>query len=493
MALIEFENDSKYFVKFFLLDASLNLNRWGVTQQSLERNLETFVGKPFVLTPEFNHPTAMDGDDLLVQQERYRVGNIIMVGIEERSGTAYGVAEITNSSAKEALKNGEVNFVSPSIVFNHSDEVDIHGNAVIEDFEGAHVAGVKEPAYTISKAQIKGKCAGSEKVCLSHLQKVEASRSSCGKFTKVKAEGTKIIGSASKCVEECVDKKLAKGDGIDEQDLAICYSECDSAQAQQDQKEEAFLSMMYKLWNNLQKKPHKANIDQESLDNITQINLPKKKKKEAEGDEVTTKNKIKIIMPKKAQHISLKGKKSRKANNMKTLYAEEEDKKKANDTDKEDEVEKAEDLSNPEEKRFDDEMNKAKKAEEKDEDKEDAEDTDKLDLTDKQKEFLRDSKLASQIKVLKAEVKALKSHIRKAKVEPIIESILDAKSKLGKIDAQAEYNKLIKLDSETLQSLKADYQKLSEANVSPRFEVKYASVEKAEGDAILKRIREGYD
>ena len=56
MALIRFENQDKFFVKFFLLDASLNLNRWGVTRQSLEANLETFVGKPFVLTPKFDHP-----------------------------------------------------------------------------------------------------------------------------------------------------------------------------------------------------------------------------------------------------------------------------------------------------------------------------------------------------------------------------------------------------------------------------------------------------
>ena len=100
---------------------------------------KTFVGKPFVLTPKFDHPTASDGDDLLVQQERYRVGNIIMVGIEERSGKAYGVAEITNREAIDILKNGDVNFVSPSIVFNSSDEYDMNGNAVIESWEGDNV------------------------------------------------------------------------------------------------------------------------------------------------------------------------------------------------------------------------------------------------------------------------------------------------------------------------------------------------------------------
>ena len=86
----------------------------------------------------------------------------------------------------------------------------------------------------------------------------------------------------------------------------------------------------------------------------------------------------------------------------------------------------------------------------------------------------------------------MKSQIRRARVGPIIDSILDAKSKLGTLkSAEADYNKLIKLDSDTLESLKADYDKLAEGSTSPRFEVKYASVEKGSADAIMQRIREG--
>ena len=162
-----------------------------------------------------------------------------------------------------------------------------------------------------------------------------------------------------------------------------------------------------------------------------------------------------------------------------------------------DDARKAEDLSNEEEKRFDEEITKAKakKAEHDDEDHEDADDENKLDLTDRQEEYLKDkkeSKLASQVRALKSEVNSLKSQIKRAKVEPIIDSILDAKSKLGTLkSAEAEYNKLIKLDSDTLESLKADYEKLAEGSTSPRFEVKYASVEKGSADAIMQRIREG--
>ena len=364
-----------------------------------------------------------------------------MVGIEERTGKAYGVAEIKNEQAKDILKNGEVNFVSPSIVFNTQDEVDIHGNAIIENFEGAHVAAVAEPAYTIGKAQIKGKCSGNKETCMNNLQKVEASISPCGKYSKVRSADKRIIGKASECVQACINKKLESKEELDDQDLAICYSECDS--------------------------------------------------KEAES-EVTTKNKKKIIMPKKSKSSSHKLKKSKNSNNMKNLYAEE---KKDEDANDEEEHVKAEDLSNKEEKRFDEEMKKGRKAQDEKED-EDAEDENKLDLTDRQEEFLKDKKesaLQAEVKSLKSELRAMKAQFRRAKLEPVIDSILEAKSKLGKINVEAEYNKLIKLDSDTLESLKADYETLSASQITPRFTAKYASVDSKSGDEILKRIRGGFN
>ena len=193
---------------------------------------------------------------------------------------------------------------------------------------------------------------------------------------------------------------------------------------------------------------------------------------------------------------------------MKNRYAEEENKTKEQDDYEENEDKKAQDLSNKEEKRQDEEMKKSKKrgrandddddkdeinidtGEDEDKDKkEDAEDEDKLDLTDKQKEFLRDSRLAKQVAILKAEVKSLKAHIRTAKLEPIINSILEAKSKLGKINADAEYAKLMRLDSETLRNLKADYDQVVDSQNQPRYQVKYASVNNTSGDSILTGMR----
>ena len=188
-------------------------------------------------------------------------------------------------------------------------------------------------------------------------------------------------------------------------------------------------------------------------------------------------------------------KKSKFANNMKTKFGQETETKKEDTYEEDEDKKQAQDLSNKEEKQHDEEMKKAeddKKDEEaKENNDKDAEDTDKLDLTDKQKEFLRDSKLAKQVAILKAEVKTLKAHIQKATVDPIIDSILEAKSKLGKVNAEAEYAKLIKLDSSTLQSLKADYDQLSDSQNQPRYQVKYASVGSSDktGDDVLRSIR----
>tara|TARA_B100000929_G_C15460299_1_gene404250 strand:+ start:296 stop:943 length:648 start_codon:yes stop_codon:yes gene_type:complete len=206
------------------------------------------------------------------------------------------------------------------------------------------------------------------------------------------------------------------------------------------------------------------------------------------------------------KHISLKLKNIKLANNMKTIkYADEtETKEEKKDSENEDK-EEAQDLSNPEEKRYDDEMKKSRKAEDKEEKDDDDdnvdikvsdEDINKLDLTDKQEEYLKDKKdsaLAQQVKVLKAQIRSLQSSIRKARLEPIIESIIEAKGKLGKVDAEVEYRSLSKLDLATLHSLKADYDRIADANSQPRFTARYsnASVDggnRKYGDQVLRTL-----
>ena len=457
MALIKFENEDKLFIKFFLLDASINLNTWGVTRQAMLKGLKTFIGKPFVLTPDYGHPTAASGDDLLIQQEKYRVGDIIDVGIDPKSDKAYGVAEITNSEAKDILKSGDVNFVSPSIVFNNGSEVaDKDGNSIITEFEGAHVAGVAEPAYGIDKAEIKGKCVGSKESCNLTLEKVEASVSECGNYLRIKR--TKSAG-----------RKKKEADDID-------------------------ITMPRK-----RKDPVKTNTDktlgnakktQKELDEDYEVQMQSFEKKETDKDGVTEEEYKK--------YTSNKGKKGKKNNNMKKSQEEEKKKDEADETPEEDEVKRGESLD--EQYKDKEETDIMKSEEEKDEedaeeedDEKDAEDDNKLDLTDKQEKYLKDkdSRLAREVKVLRAELKAMKSKIRKADIDPIIQGILDAKKLVGKVDARAEYRKLSKLDISTLRELQAHYDTIKEAKSQPRYVVRNASINSSDktGDSLLLSMR----
>ena len=447
MALIKFENEDKLFIKFFLLDATVNLNTWGVTRQAMLKGLKTFIGKPFVLTADYGHPNASSGDDLLIQQEKYRVGDIIDVGIDTKTDKAYGVAEITSPEAKDIIKNGDVNFVSPSIVFNDEANVaDKDGNSIITEFEGAHVAGVAEPAYGIDKAEIKGKCIGSKDSCNLTLQKVEAKVSECGNYLSVKRA-----------------KKTQKE--LDEDYEVQMQSFSKNKEAHE--------------WGEPHKHPHEV-TDREGVT-------------EEKYEKITD------------EYTSNKQKKSKKTNNMTKKSEDERKDEEADETPEEDKVKRGESLD--EQYKDKEETDIMKSEEEKDEkdatdekedeeaedekDEKEADDSDKLDLTDKQKKFLKDSKLAKEVKVLRAELKALRSKIRKADIDPIIQDILDAKQLVGKVDARAEYRKLSKLDINTLRELQAHYDTIKEAKTQPRYVVKNASIISSDktGDNLLLSMR----
>jgi len=189
--------------------------------------------------------------------------------------------------------------------------------------------------------------------------------------------------------------------------------------------------------------------------------------------------------------LLVKGKHKKKSNNMKRRNANDDDKEK-----KESEEEEKKEHDASDENSFEEQYKEKKEkdiieGEEKEE--EDAEDENKLDLTDKQEKYLKDKEegsLKAQVKTLKAEIKTLKAKFRKAEVEPIIDSILEAKSKIGSINVEAEYAKLSKLDTATLTELADSYKGIVEAKASPRYSVKYASTDSSvKGDEILRRIR----
>ena len=193
----KYEDDGRLYIKAFLLSADTNINRWGVSPSSLSRNIHSFIGKPLVLTQDFNHPmppqeyrvsashplndnSPLDNnvtnvndivDHWLAFQESYRIGTII--DITEKAGTYYAIIEVTEDNAKEAFKQNELPlFVSPAIA-----QLDPHEPAnFINNWTGIHLAIVSDPAYTIHKALITGKCGGDSERCLLQLRQASVQK-----------------------------------------------------------------------------------------------------------------------------------------------------------------------------------------------------------------------------------------------------------------------------------------------------------------------------
>ncbi len=451
--------EDRHFVKFFLLDGKANLNDWGVTEQALKNNIASFIDKPFILRADFGHPDAFTGDHLLMVQEHDRVGNIFSVGIEEDTGKAWGMAEITSKWAQDILKRGEVTFVSPSIVFSEFDLEFENGIERATKFEGAHVAAVKEPAYGMQKAQIKGQCSGSPETCTSQLLKVQAnvgpkfSRSKCGKTLKIVTGSKVYVLKATKCMEDCLSKKKDSGKEIDDQAIAICLKECGESKD--------------------------ANIDPTSLKNITKVDLLHKKKKK-DGECVVDQ------LGNCVKHTTHKAKKGLKKARM---AEDDKDKENANEEElkKRREEESEEDEDKKESKKGQEDEDK-KDAQEDEDKKMDAEDEDKEDAEDDEEK--KESKKA--IRDFRKELKALREEISKTQKEPLVSSILAAKINARHIteaEKSAESRKLYSMSNKLLARIASDYEKVgSEKRPYSVLEYKSASIDKSDGDSFLMEL-----
>jgi len=84
---------------------------------------------------------------------------------------------------------------------------------------------------------------------------------------------------------------------------------------------------------------------------------------------------------------------------------------------------------------------------------------------------------------MKDELEELKSKIRNSAREPLAASVLEAQQKLHIVkeaEAEDQMHELMKMDEGTLTALKAQYDKLIEQANTPKYTVKYASVDNSD-------------
>ena len=162
-------NTGKY-AKYWLLNAKqTNGNGWGVSQQSIAKNIHKFVGKPLVVTAKswipdseygdaYEHPYLPTNDISKVfdHQEKFRVGSI--VDIIEKDGDYYANIELNQKFAHMVMPP----FCSPAIFQNNPSEPE----GQISDWEALHLAALHEdPAYGSRIALLRGTCVGTKDQC----------------------------------------------------------------------------------------------------------------------------------------------------------------------------------------------------------------------------------------------------------------------------------------------------------------------------------------
>lgn len=182
------QQDDKLYIKTFLIDASISGNAWGVSQQSIVDNIQSFIGKPLVLFKdakgELDHPPsdAATIPQWAADQEPYRIGTIIDVVRKEQyqqgphDDAYFAIIEVTNKDAKEILQgSNQTLYVSPAVADFHRNLMANQSGVLVgeesDDWRGMHLALVREPAFGIRKAQITAKCGGDEQTCISRLRK----------------------------------------------------------------------------------------------------------------------------------------------------------------------------------------------------------------------------------------------------------------------------------------------------------------------------------
>lgn len=163
-----------YFIKKFLINDKNNLNNWRVTWDAVKRDIWDFIGHPVVRTPDKDHPPVKD-------QEDYRVGDIIDVGIDEVNHTAWQVSHIFDKTTQDMIDKGEIEFGSPTVLMRSeaTRERQSAGTPfqrdILHRFTPAHDALVGNPAYGKEINNIKAVCKGDGPACALKLLTVSAS------------------------------------------------------------------------------------------------------------------------------------------------------------------------------------------------------------------------------------------------------------------------------------------------------------------------------
>jgi len=246
--LTEWKGRKGRFVRTFGIDTTRNKNKWRVTWDSIVKNIETAIGYPGIEFMkcednecDLDHVEAETFKGLIEKQKPYKRATTIDYVLDEANQSADTIDEVHDDEFWEKLNNGEIKYVSPLIwPYSGGYEVigydEVTGQKIIDawDWHWVHKAYLtKDPAFGVEKANIKAMCEGDncQMQMLSAKQLIDISLQN--NISPPQKQFPMIVRhkehlhylSASEKVQEIIKKKKESGIKIDDQAIAIAYSE----------------------------------------------------------------------------------------------------------------------------------------------------------------------------------------------------------------------------------------------------------------------------
>jgi len=237
------------FVRTFGMNSERNKNEWRATWDSIKKYIHTALQFPGIEYEvcrsegcDLDHVEAETFEENVEKQKPFERTKIIDYILNEKEESVDLIHEVEDDSFWEKLRKREIRYVSP-LIWPLANGVKVLGEGraglpIIDTdaWKFVHHAFLrKNPAYGDDTATVKtmcdgkdcdvkllsGKLSGDTTIAnsdnIEHLQEVPL---------LYKHKGQLILLSASSCVQNIIQKKKDSGIEIDDQALAIAYSEC---------------------------------------------------------------------------------------------------------------------------------------------------------------------------------------------------------------------------------------------------------------------------
>ncbi len=237
------------FVRTFGMNSQRNKNEWRATWDSIKKYIHTALQFPGIEYEvcraegcDLDHVEADTFEETVAKQKPFERTTIIDYLFNEKEESVDLIHEVKNDEFWKKLKNGEITQVSP-LIWPLANGVKILGKGraglpIIDTnaWKFVHHAFLKKnAAFGDDVATVKTMCDGKDcdvkllsgklladtttanQENISHLQEIPL---------LYKHKGKLILLSASKCVQDIIKKKKDSGIKIDDQALAIAFSEC---------------------------------------------------------------------------------------------------------------------------------------------------------------------------------------------------------------------------------------------------------------------------